>query len=78
MEPQHSIPDFLTLVYFTGIKQDFNAHRTIQETTKLEEILLYKQQHIVLYPNTLIIPKIFDVPHATAGSSPLLKSKQSN
>ena len=45
-----------------------------EKTAKLEEVLLDKQQHIVLYPRMLIIPKNFDVPHATTGSFPLLKS----
>ena len=31
MEPQHSTLDSLNLVYFTGVKQDFNAHRAIRD-----------------------------------------------
>ena len=38
MEPQHSTPDFLSPVYRTGIKQDFNAHRDFEKTAGLEEI----------------------------------------
>ena len=47
-----------------------------EKSTKLEEILLDKQQHIVWYPKMFIIPKNFDVPHATAGSSPLFKTRK--
>ena len=42
MEPQNSIPDSLILVYFIGVKQDFNAHISFEKTAKLEEVLLDK------------------------------------
>ena len=47
-----------------------------EKIAKLEEVILDKQQHIVWYPKRFIIPKNFDVPHATAGSLPLLKSRK--
>ena len=31
MEPQYSILDSLNMVYFIGVKQDFNAHRILRE-----------------------------------------------
>ena len=62
MEPQNSIPDPLILVYFTGVKQDFNAYIAIRETTKMEEVLLDKQQYTVLYPRNFNHSKILMFP----------------
>ena len=44
-----------------------------EKTTKLEEVPLATHS---LRLQMSIIPKPFDVPHATAGSSPLLKIRK--
>ena len=61
MEPQHSIPDSSDPVYFTGVKQDFKAHRILfEKTVRLEEIISNTQadtQHIFYSQKDLNIPQ---------------------
>ena len=61
MEPQHSIPDSLDLVYLAGIKQDFNAHRDFEKTARLEETQIETHnlttQTCVPFPEILVFLK---------------------
>ena len=76
MEPRHSTPDSSNLVYFTGVKQDFNAHRILfEKTVRLEEVQLATHR---LTLNIFAIPKKYlNILQATTSSFPLLKINNS-